>query len=103
MMKKDLRGYGMWYSPSSATTKPKRKMKTPTIKQIQIKNAALQLKSIDPNHPAIESARQWWKTSCRYSNHDGDVLQRLISVITVEFKASLNPGILWRPGMAIPQ
>jgi hypothetical protein len=101
--KKDLRGgWGVVFSVVS-NNRTEIKMKTPTIKQIQIKNAALQLKSIDPNHPAIESARQWWKTSCRYSNHDGDVLQRLISVITVEFKASLNPGILWRPGMAIPQ
>lgn len=92
---------GVWYVQPITETKPK--MKTPTLRQAQIKNAALQLKAIAPNHPAIQGARSWWKTSCLYSHHDGDVLQRLISAITVEFKIKLNPGILWRPGMPLPQ
>ena len=44
----------------------------------------------NPNHQALKNAREWWKTGNKYSNHDFDVLQALISAVEVHTLHTFN-------------
>ena len=54
----------------------------------QIIEAGRKLAKLNNSHPALISARQWWKAGClcSYSNQDFDILQSLVSGYYEEIK-----------------